>query len=158
PRKRNRPFASGALPLTQGVTLAPLLLLVATTAVWLKLGTWSLAVLLAYYAGTMAYSLVLKQRATIDVLTLAGLYTLRIIAGSVATAIPPSFWLLAFSMFMFFSLAIVKRYSEVLAARARGEDRLHSRGYRAEDDMLLSVMGVSSGFMSVLVLALYVQS
>jgi 4-hydroxybenzoate polyprenyltransferase/phosphoserine phosphatase len=158
PRKRTRPFASGALPLTHGIVMAPLLLIAAIALVWSRLGALSLGVLVTYYVGTMAYSLVLKQRATIDVLTLAGLYTLRIIAGSAATEIPPSFWLLAFSMFMFFSLAVVKRYSEVLAVRARGEDRLHSRGYRAEDEMVLSVMGVTSGFMSVLVLALYVQS
>jgi 4-hydroxybenzoate polyprenyltransferase/phosphoserine phosphatase len=158
PRKRKRPFASGALPLTHGIVMAPALLIAAVVLVGTQLSLLSLGVLLAYYVGTMAYSLVLKQRATIDVLTLAGLYTLRIIAGSAATEIPPSFWLLAFAMFLFFSLAVVKRYSEVLAVRARGEERLHSRGYHTGDEIVLSVMGVSSGFMSVLVLALYVQS
>jgi 4-hydroxybenzoate polyprenyltransferase/phosphoserine phosphatase len=158
PRKRRRAFASGALPLTHGILLVPLLLLMAVTLVGLRLGMLGVIVLLAYYVGTLAYSLFLKQRATIDVLTLAGLYTLRILAGSAATLIAPSFWLLAFSMFLFFSLAVVKRYSEVLAVQARGEEQLHSRGYRTEDRAILSVMGVTSGFMSVLVLALYVQS
>jgi 4-hydroxybenzoate polyprenyltransferase len=158
PRKRSRPFASGTLPLTHGVVLAPLLLVSAFALVWLRLDILAVAVLLVYYVGTLAYSLVLKRHAAIDVLALAGLYTLRIIAGSAATFIPPSFWLLAFSMFLFFSLAVVKRYSEVLSVRAKGEEQLHSRGYRAEDHLVLSMMGVASGFMSVLVLALYVQS
>ncbi len=158
PRKRKRPFASGALPLTHGIVMVPALLLTAVGLVWMRLSAIALAVLLIYYVGTLAYSLVLKRHATIDVLVLAGLYTLRIIAGSAATEIPPSFWLLAFSMFMFFSLAIVKRYSEVLTVQARGEQQLHSRGYRAGDHMVLSMMGVASGFMSVLVMALYVQS
>ncbi|HZP11666.1 MAG TPA: UbiA family prenyltransferase [Nevskiaceae bacterium] len=158
PRKRKRPFASGALPLTHGIVMVPALLATAMAIVGLQLGLLALAVLVTYYFGTLAYSLFLKQRAIVDVITLAGLYTLRIIAGSAATLIWPSFWLLAFSMFLFFSLAVVKRYSEVLSVQARGEAQLHSRGYRTEDRLVLSVMGVASGFMAVLVLALYVQS
>jgi 4-hydroxybenzoate polyprenyltransferase/phosphoserine phosphatase len=158
PRKRKRPFASGALPLSHGVLMVPLLLAAAVALVYWQLGPLALAMLLIYYVGTLAYSFVLKRLTTVDVLTLAGLYTLRILAGAAATEIVPSFWLLAFSMFIFFSLAVVKRYSEVLSVRSRGEDKLHGRGYSAGDDIVLSVMGITSGFMSVLVLALYVQS
>jgi 4-hydroxybenzoate polyprenyltransferase/phosphoserine phosphatase len=158
PRKRKRPFASGALPIMHGIVLVPVLLAVAIALVSWRLGLLGAGVLIAYYFGTLAYSLFLKQRATIDVITLAGLYTLRILAGSAATLIAPSFWLLAFSMFLFFSLAVVKRYSEVLSVEARGGDALHSRGYRTDDRIVLSVMGIASGFMAVLVLALYVQS
>ena len=158
PRKRLRPYASGALHVTQGIVLIPLFLVAAIALAWPLLGIQAVAVLLIYYIGTVAYSLVLKRLTTVDVLTLAGLYTLRILAGAAATEIMPSFWLLAFSMFLFFSLAVVKRYSEVLVMQARGEDQLRGRAYFADDSVILSVMGVASGFMSVLVLALYVHT
>ena len=81
-----------------------------------------LGVLLTYLVGTLAYSLHLKRRPTLDVLTLAGLYTLRVIGGAAALGVAPSFWLLAFSMFLFLSLAYLKRYAEIEALRREGGD------------------------------------
>jgi 4-hydroxybenzoate polyprenyltransferase len=117
-----------------------------------------LAVLAAYFMLTLAYSLRLKQEPVLDVLTLAALYTLRIIAGAAAVAVPLSFWLLSFSMFLFLSLAFIKRYSELRAARhSRQRTTLRGRGYETPDLELVSSLGGSAGYLSVLVLALYIQ-
>lgn len=157
PTKRNRPFASGALPLRDGIVMAPLLLaasfLVASALPW----AFS-AVLLTYYVSTLAYSFYVKRFLLWDVILLAGLYTLRIVAGSAALEIPRSFWLLAFSIFLFFSLAMVKRYVEL--HRNDGEDCLTHRGrsYTSTDLETLSQFGIASGLVSVLVLALYIDS
>jgi 4-hydroxybenzoate polyprenyltransferase len=111
-----------------------------------------------YFVLTVAYSFHLKQLAVFDVLTLAALYTLRIIAGAVAIDVAVSFWLLLFSMFIFFSLALIKRYSELKAARESGKSGvLRGRGYQPDDLELVSSLGGSSGFIAVLVLALYIQ-
>jgi 4-hydroxybenzoate polyprenyltransferase len=157
PRKRQRPFASGALPLGFGLLAAPLLLVTAGAIAW-AVSLEFLGVLGAYYAATVAYSLWLKRLPLIDVLLLAGLYTVRILAGSVAYQVPASHWLLAFSLFLFVSLALVKRYSELLSVRERGLATTVGRGYRAQDLELLASLGASAGYMAVLVLALYVQS
>ena len=94
----------------------------------------------------------------VDVLTLATLYTLRIIAGAAAIAVPLTFWILAFSMFLFLSLALIKRFSELKQARdKRKEGNLRGRGYSPDDIEIVSTMGVASGYLSVLVLALYIQ-
>jgi len=117
--------------------------------------TASLAV---YFVLTLAYSLLLKQLAVVDVLTLAGLYTLRLIAGAAAVGVAASFWLLLFSMFIFLSLALIKRYSELKVARDAGKSgALRGRGYEPDDLELVSSLGGSSGFIAVLVLALYIQ-
>jgi 4-hydroxybenzoate polyprenyltransferase len=94
----------------------------------------------------------------IDVLALAGLYTIRIVAGGAATEIPMSFWLLMFAIFIFLSLAMVKRYAELYAMRERGKLAAQGRGYQVEDLHLLQSMGSASGYISILVLALYVNS
>jgi 4-hydroxybenzoate polyprenyltransferase/phosphoserine phosphatase len=158
-KKRHRPFASGAL----SVTWAPGLmggLLGGALLACAFLPHAFLAMLAAYYASTCAYSFMLKRRAVWDVVTLAGLYTLRIFAGSAATAIPISPWLLAFSLFLFFCLAVVKRLTELtLFVRANGRASGPSgRGYAAEDLDMLRSMAASSGYMAVLVMALYVNS
>ena len=167
--KRRRPFASGALKLGW----APVLLFglgVAVLALCLALPLRFAAMLVLYYACTLAYSFVLKRRPVWDVMMLAVLYTLRIFAGAAATLIPISPWLLAFSMFLFFCLAIVKRLTELtLFVRRNARDardggaapataRLAGRGYTAEDLDMLRSMAASSGTMAVLVLALYVNS
>ncbi|RZI86227.1 MAG: UbiA family prenyltransferase [Rubrivivax sp.] len=157
PRKCKRPFAAGTLSLQFGLVAAPMLLL-AALAISLVLPWKFLAVLAAYYVATLAYSFVLKRMVMIDVLTLAGLYTVRIVAGAAATAIPLSFWLLLFAIFMFLSLAIVKRYAELHATRLRGQLKASGRGYQVEDLVLLQSLGSSSGYISILVLALYVNS
>ena len=157
-RKRNRPFASGALSLITGWVAWPVLLLVAATLSVFFLPLLFSASLGIYFVLTVAYSLHLKQLAVVDVLTLAALYTLRIIAGAAAIDVAMSFWLLLFSMFIFLSLALIKRYSELKVARDTGKTGvLRGRGYEAEDLELVSSLGGSAGFIAVLVLALYIQ-
>ncbi len=157
-RKRHRPFASGALSLVTGWLAWPLLLLLAVVlsiAFMPVLFSVSLGV---YFVLTLAYSLHFKQLAVVDVLTLAALYTLRIIAGAAAIDVAVSFWLLLFSMFIFLSLALIKRYSELKVARDAGKTgALRGRGYEPDDLELVSSLGGSAGFIAVLVLALYIQ-
>ncbi len=155
--KCRRPFAAGTLSLLFGLIAAPLLLLVAF-GLALLLPVKFLGVLVAYYVVTLAYSFLLKRLVMIDVLTLAGLYTVRIVAGAAATDIPLSFWLLMFAIFIFLSLAIVKRYAELHAMRAQGKDKASGRGYQVDDIHLLQSLGTASGYLSILVLALYVNS
>lgn len=157
PRKRSRPFASGAIPARAGLVYA-LVLLAGAVAASSMVGWRFWLVLAAYYAVTWAYTVRLKRAAIVDVMTLAGLYTLRIIAGAAATGIPPSFWLLAFSIFIFLSLGIVKRYTELFDARKDGAIRGHGRGYSGDDLSLLMSLGTASGFCAVVVMALYINS
>jgi 4-hydroxybenzoate polyprenyltransferase/phosphoserine phosphatase len=157
PRKRLRPFASGDLSLSYGVSLVPCLValgLIVAAAVSPLL----VRVLLIYFASTMTYSLYAKSVALLDVIILAGLYTLRIMAGSAAIAIWPSYWLLALSTFLFFSLALVKRYGELVIMRRIDGNHARARGYESGDEELLAAMGVASGYVAVLVLALYITS
>jgi 4-hydroxybenzoate polyprenyltransferase/phosphoserine phosphatase len=156
-RKRLRPFASGALPAQQGVMVG-LGLLLASALIALSINVWFALALTAYYVFTWAYSLRLKRYALIDVMMLAGLYTMRIIAGSAATLIWPSFWLLGFSVFLFLSLGIVKRYAELEDARQAGRMGAHGRGYTAADLGLLQSLGTAAGYSAVVVMALYVNS
>jgi 4-hydroxybenzoate polyprenyltransferase len=123
--------------------------------------SWLLALWVALYlALTLTYSLWLKQKVLIDVFVLAGLYTHRILAGAIATLIAPSFWLLALSIFFFLSLAMLKRYSELidLSHTAGTAAAVRTRGYRAEDAETLLGLGAASGFSAVFVLALYIDS
>lgn len=156
-RKRARPFAAGYLPLAAGLVAAPLLTFAAFLAAYTLNPLFAL-VLLGYYVLTLAYSLRLKQIAMLDVLVLAALYTVRMIAGGVAVGIEVSFWLLAFSMFLFLSLAILKRYTELGTTRNNSVEQLHGRGYAVGDYELLASLGGASGYLSVLVLALYINS
>ncbi len=136
----------------------PVLLLVAFILAGLTLPLAFEGVLATYFVLTLAYSIRLKQSAIVDVLTLAGLYTLRIIAGAAAIGVPLSFWLLTFSMFIFLSLAFIKRFSELKRARASGsKEMVRGRGYAHEDLEIVSSLGTGSGYLSVLVLALYIQ-
>ncbi len=158
-RKRSRPFASGQLPIRSGLIAFPLLLVIA-----FGLGTSLLPIsftlgLSCYYALTLAYSLWLKRRMVIDVMALAALYTLRIIVGAIALGIALSFWLLAFSMFLFLSLALVKRYAELFHVRTQSanNNKAHGRGYFAADLPMIASLGAASGYMAVMVLALYVN-
>ncbi len=156
-RKRNRAFASGLFSISFGLKVAIALLalagLLATQLPWVFS-----AVLLVYLISTTAYSLSLKRMLLIDVLTLAGLYTLRILAGSAANQIEGSFWLLAFSSFFFLSLALVKRYVELQNTALVEKNRIAGRGYRQADREVVAQCGVSSAFAAALVLALYVNS
>jgi len=156
-RKKNRPFAAGALPLYQG-PIAAALLLIAAFVVAIAVSPSFAVVLACYYALTTAYSLKLKRVMMLDVVVLAMLYTTRILAGSAAIHALPSFWLLAFSMFIFLSLAMVKRYIELLSAQKAGKVKASGRGYDVEDIPLIQSLGSSSGYLAVLVLALYIDS
>jgi 4-hydroxybenzoate polyprenyltransferase len=157
PRKRHRPFASGSLPALSGLMLAPVLLLLAfVVTLWLP---WHFALVLGiYWLSTTAYTFLLKRYALIDVITLAGLYTLRVLGGAAAIAIMPSFWILAFSMFIFFSLALAKRYAELHAMRELERQSVKGRGYQVADLTSVQLMGVSSGYLAVMVMALYLNS
>lgn len=156
-RKRHRPLAAGHMPIMHGVLLAPLLLasalLISLSLPWLFLAT-----LCSYYALTVAYSAYLKRREMLDVVTLAGLYTTRILAGAAVTGVTLSFWLLAFSLFFFLSLALVKRYSELVVMRGQGLMVAKGRGYQVADLSMLSSLGAASGYIAVLVMALYINS
>jgi 4-hydroxybenzoate polyprenyltransferase len=156
-RKRYRPFASGQLSLLTGWMAWPLLLGLAFGLSTL-LPPMFIVALLSYFLLTLAYSFVLKEMAIWDVLTLAILYTMRIVAGSAAVGVPLSFWLLLFSMFFFTSLALIKRFSELFNARQRGQtEALRGRGYQPDDLELVSSLGASAGLISILVLGLYIQ-
>ncbi|MBB5721254.1 4-hydroxybenzoate polyprenyltransferase/phosphoserine phosphatase [Loktanella ponticola] len=157
PRKRFRPFASGELPLVWGTLLTPLLLMTGF-GLSLFMGWAFFGVMALYYAVTTAYSFLLKRELIVDICALAGLYTLRIIAGGVATGIPLSVWLLAFSMFFFFSLASMKRQAELKSGQNMGQEKAHGRSYKTSDLPLIANMAVSSGYVSVLVMALYLYS
>ena len=156
--KQYRPFAAGNLSLITGWLIWPLLLLAALGLAYYKLSTAYVAVLVIYFLITIAYTLLLKQIAILDILTLASLYTLRIVAGAAAISVPLSFWLLTFSMFIFFSLALVKRFSELKSMQEKNiEGPLRGRNYEHKDLEIVTTMGISSGYLSVLVLALYIQ-
>jgi 4-hydroxybenzoate polyprenyltransferase len=157
PRKRHRPFATALLSVRSGVHAAIVLLLCAVLLAAL-IGRLYVLVLAGYYVVTWAYSLRLKRIALLDVMTLAGLYTLRIIAGAAATHIEPSFWLLAFSVFLFLSLGFVKRYAELYDARKADELVGQGRGYGADDLSLIMSLGTASGYCGVVVIALYINS
>ncbi len=158
PRKRQRPFAAGTLSLASGLLLSPLLLLAAVGLSLLFLPTVFSLILLGYYLLTTAYSFGLKRKPVVDVLLLAALYTVRVIAGAAAVAIVPSFWLLAFSMFIFLSLALAKRYNELDSLRRRGELTAVGRGWHVDDLPLVQSLGTGAGLISVLVMALYINS
>lgn len=157
-RKRNRPFASGLVPLWVGFAIAPILLLSSFFLAALYLPTSFVSVLIVYLASTFAYSLYFKRVVLVDVMMLAGLYTLRIIAGSFVFGVELSFWLLGFSMFIFLSLALIKRFTELLDLAVSGNAWVAGRGYKSSDLRLLMSLGTSSGYLAVLVLALYIHS
>jgi len=157
PRKRNRPFASGQVPAWQGVLCAPLLLAASAAVAW-QVGGSFFAWLSGYFLLTCAYSWLLKRLMLVDCVTLALLYTLRIIAGAAALSMPLSFWLLAFSVFLFLSLAFVKRYAELQVQVLHGKKKAHGRGYYTTDAPLIQMLGVCAGYAALVVLALYLNS
>jgi 4-hydroxybenzoate polyprenyltransferase len=158
PTKRYRPFAAADISVIGGFFVAPALLGAGLLLAFKLLGWLFLATMTVYVITTLWYSLSLKRIPMVDVLTLAGLYALRVIAGSAATMLVPSFWLLAFTMFLFLSLAVAKRFSELKLMMASGRKDTPGRGYTVDDAPLLQSCGLSAGYISVLVLALYVNS
>lgn len=157
PRKCLRPFAAGSIPIASGTWMAGGLL---GTGVLIAafLGPAFFAVMVIYYTLTTGYSLYLKRRIVVDICVLAGLYTIRIVAGGVANAIPLSVWLLAFSIFFFLSLAAVKRQAELVDNVKQGKLKTSGRGYHVDDLPIISVVSIAAGYVAVLVMALYVNS
>ena len=156
--KRHRPFAAGKLSIKSGLIACPILLMGSFIGSLSLLPPEFSGTLLAYYVLTLAYSLSLKRQMGIDVIALALLYTLRIVAGAAALSLPLTFWVLAFSMFMFLSLALVKRYAELREARRNGDTKKsRGRGYYPADLEMISSLGASSGYLAVMVLALYIH-
>lgn len=158
PTKHTRPLAAGTLPIMHALFLLPALFVSAFVLSILFLSWKFVAVLAGYYALTLAYSLWLKRIVMLDVVVLSLLYTLRVIAGAAAMSLVVTFWLLAFSTFIFLSLAMVKRYAELFHARQNNvEEKTAGRGYYPADFEILAALGGASGFISVLVLALYIN-
>jgi len=157
PRKSLRPFASGRLPLVYGV-LIPVLLAALAALVAAPLPAGAGAVLALYAVLALVYSFRLKRLVLLDVMTLALLYTLRIVAGHAATGIPYSPWLLSFAVFAFFSLAFCKRVSELHNLHLRGGRSAPGRGYGTDDRLVVTVAGVASGFAACIIFLLYLGS
>lgn len=157
PRKRKRPFASGVVPIWTGVILAPILLFL---SFWLAtiVGSTFVKCLAFYFVLTCAYSWGLKRLILVDCITLAILYTVRVIAGAGAANMSLSFWLLAFCGFLFLSLAFVKRYAELELQLHKGKQKVNGRGYYTTDAPLIQTLGIASGFATAVVLALYLNS
>lgn len=155
PRKRTRPFAAGTLSSAIGTQAIPVLLALSFITAFTVSATL-LGVVALYFVATVAYSVKLKQHTLIDICVLAFLFTLRIIAGGVAIASGLSVWILAFSMFIFFALAAVKRLAELTDSETAGRETSR-RGYIASDRGIISQMAITSGYLAVLVLALYVD-
>lgn len=156
PKKRQRPFAAGTLPLTTVNWLVPLLILLAVVFS-LPLAKTFWAVCCGYIGFSLLYINWLKEKLLVDVFSLAGLYTLRVMAGGAATHTMVSPWLLAFSLFMFLSLAFIKRYKELLVTDLQPGERLKGRIYAKEDLDIIQIVGPCSGYLAVLVMALYIQ-
>jgi 4-hydroxybenzoate polyprenyltransferase len=155
-RKRNRPIAAGKVAAKHALIVALLLLIAAAGLAYWVSGLFALTTGI-YFVMTSAYSLRLKRQVIVDVMLLAGLYTIRVVAGAAATTVVPSFWLLAFSMFLFLSLAVVKRYSEMLVTLSEEKRYASGRGYSVEDLPVLLSLGVSAGIAAIVVLALYIN-
>lgn len=159
PRKCTRPFAAGEFPITLGILMIPILF-AASIGVGLFLSPAFTGVILTYYVITTLYSWRLKQIPIADVLTLAILYTMRIFAGSVSTGNPSSEWFIEFSIFLFLSLALVKRVSEL--REMENEEAIdhtkRERGYRRDDLPLLQSFGTASGYIAVFVFTMYLSS
>lgn len=157
PRKANRPFAAAQVPITHGVAMAAAAM-ASAFAVSLLLPLQFTGVLAIYVLSTLAYSLVLKRRVLVDVVTLGGLYTVRVYGGLAAIGNHQTPWLLMFSLFLFLSLALVKRCSELKVRHAAGKMELTGRGYRQDDMGVLLPLGAAAGYGAVLVVTLYLSS
>jgi 4-hydroxybenzoate polyprenyltransferase len=154
PHKRFRALAAGVIPARDGVLVAALLI-AGALACGLVLPWGCFATLLAYLAITLSYSLLLKQMPIMDVVILAALFTLRVLAGSFLLAAPVSPWLLTFSLLFFLSLAIIKRYAELDRIERSGVIKVAARGYKQQDLTLLISAGVASGFSAIVIFMIY---
>jgi 4-hydroxybenzoate polyprenyltransferase/phosphoserine phosphatase len=156
-RKRNRPFAAALIPIPRGISMAAGLMTLALIMGAL-LPLEFLGILIGYIVITLAYSFYLKRQMLVDVITLGGLYTIRVLGGIAATGEEKSQWLLMFCLFFFLSLAIVKRCSELVARRDAGKSNPPGRGYAINDLAMLLPLGAAAGYASVMVVMLYLSS
>ncbi len=155
--KRRRPFAAGDLSVLAGFSLA-FVLFAAGVLISIPMAPRFTSWLLIYCAVTLAYSLYCKRVVIVDVIILSALYTLRILAGAAAARVPISDWMAGFSIFFFFSLALVKRFSELENLRARGAAPSNGRGYLVHDMEQLRAFGTGSAFASIVVFTLYINN
>lgn len=157
PRKCFRPFASAKIPIIKGILVA-IALFISGFILAFAVSDQFVGMLFLYLFTTTLYSWTLKSYVLIDVMILSMLFTLRIIAGSVAVEIPTSSWLLAFSVFIFFSLALVKRCSELITLQQNGRQSTHGRDYRIDDLIVLWPLGISSALSSIVVFGLFISA
>jgi len=157
PRKKLRPFAAGNVSLVTGLIVGPALLGLAIVTA-LSVGPAFALLLAAYVISTALYSVWLKRMLFVDVAMLAGFYALRVVGGAAATQIELSFWLLSVCAYGFLSLALLKRYAELLSVYGRESDLTPGRGYRAGDRTVVLAVGVGTGLVCSLVMALYIDS
>ena len=155
--KKMRPLANGSIPLTQAILAMPFLF-AASMALAASISLPFLGVLLGYFALTTAYSFVLKRKMLVDVVTLAGLYTMRVVGGLVALSLAPSPWLLAFCMGFFLSLALLKRYIELGARREANLPDAKTRDYRNSDFDMVGALAAAAGFNSIVLFLLFANS
>jgi 4-hydroxybenzoate polyprenyltransferase/phosphoserine phosphatase len=156
--KSSRPLAAGTLSIAEGIALSVMAFVSSMVVATLFVNTRFVLVVLGYVGLTTMYTFSLKQKMIVDVLTLASLFTCRVVAGGVAVSIPLSEWLLAFSIFFFTSLAFVKRYSELIQVKADGEIAIKGRNYVPADMPIIVSAGLAAGFLAVLVFALYINT
>ncbi len=157
PQKQHRPLAAGQVSTLQAKGLAVLL---AATGLYLAslVGGYALWCLLAYLTLSMLYSFWLKRKLLLDIIVLACLYTLRILAGVAVLGAQPSFWLLGFAMFLFCSLAALKRFIEIQSRPAHLLEAHSKRAYLTQDQPIVGMIGIANGYLAVLVLAFYINS
>jgi 4-hydroxybenzoate polyprenyltransferase len=156
-KKKYRPFAASDISIGHGLIIFLFFALAGLFAGYL-LDVIYFFLLMTYLILNLLYSIYLKKFVLIDILILSQFYTLRVVSGGIITNIELSFWLLAFSVFIFFSLAIAKRYTELISSNNYNKNNIKGRGYTINDLDILNIMGVTSGYLAVLVLALYINS
>ena len=157
PTKKNRPFAAGHIASLWGIA-ASATLLISSFLIALQLPLHFMGLLALYLTLTLLYSFRLKRVVLLDVFLLATLYTIRIFAGAAAIAVPVSSWLTAFALFFFLSLAMVKRFTELRRLKQSDQASAHGRGYTVHDSELIAHIGITSGCISAVILALYISS
>ena len=156
--KKNRPVACAKISIFSAAFSCLALLATSCIGAYLLMPLWFFISIISYYILTLSYSLVLKKLEVFDVIMLASLYTIRIIAGAFAISTALTFWILSFSMFIFLSLAFVKRHCEIFDHRKSGSsEAISGRGYYSSDLEIISSLGCASGYLSVMILALYIQ-
>ena len=158
PYKKKRPFASGKVKKLEAIILTISLLTLALITSYLFLNIKFLLTILTYFILTSIYTIYLKQINILDIITLSGFFTLRIYGGSQATDISISIWLLAFSVFFFFSLAAIKRQAEIVNTLKIKKLNIIGRGYNINDIKLITIVALISGYISIIVLTFYIKS